>query len=98
MESRFLALLILLPFIAIFIYAAWHEHRRYRNEGRSTYGLTYDPESNTTYVGTIADGEESYDPEDFVPENTESEDDPDPDDTGQTDDQDHPDKEQDKRT
>ncbi|WP_305970321.1 MULTISPECIES: hypothetical protein [unclassified Mameliella] len=62
--------LLLLPFLAIFVYAAWHEYRRFRAEGKSTYGLTYDPESNTTFVGTIPDSEDSYDPQDYDPENT----------------------------
>ncbi|WP_300441391.1 hypothetical protein [uncultured Mameliella sp.] len=69
--------LLLLPFLAIFVYAAWHEYRRFRKEGRSTYGLTYDPESNTTFVGAIPDSGDSYDPGDYDPENTGSEDGPD---------------------
>ena len=86
--------LLLLPFLAIFVYAAWHEYRRFRKEGRSTYGLTYDPESNTTFVGTIPDKGDSYDPEDYDPENSGS-------DTGQdgapADDTDTDHKEQDNR-
>ncbi len=65
MEPGTLAILLLLPFVAVFECAAWKEHRRVRQKGRSTYGLTYDPESNTTYIGTIADTAASYDPEDY---------------------------------
>jgi hypothetical protein len=80
MEARYLALLILVPFVAVFAYATWHEYRRFKQEGRSTYGLTYDPETNTTHVDAIHEDEDSYDPEDFNPENGfgyEAEEDPD---------------------
>ncbi|MBW4983976.1 hypothetical protein KZZ07_15640 [Mameliella sp. CS4] len=39
--------------------------------------MTYDPESNTTFVGAIPDSGDSYDPGDYDPENTGSEDGPD---------------------
>ncbi|MGP6086069.1 hypothetical protein [Antarctobacter jejuensis] len=84
MEPGLIAILLLLPFVAVFISAAWQENRRYRQRGRSTYGLTYDPESNTTYVGTIADDAQSYDPEEFDPEHTATSD-ADDRDTAQTD-------------
>ena len=62
-----LAFLFLLPFLGVFVYAAWHEYSRFRTEGKSTYGLTYDPETNTTFVGAIPEREDSYDPEEFDP-------------------------------
>lgn len=61
MAARYLALLILLPFTALFVYATWHEYKRFKSEGRSSYGLSYDPETNTTTVGAMAQNEESYD-------------------------------------
>lgn len=76
MEARTLVILLLLPFVGIFIYATWSEYRRFKREGRSEYGLTYDPETNTTHVGTIAEDEQSYDPEEYTP--GESEDTADP--------------------
>ncbi len=70
MESRHLVLLILTPFVLVFIYAAWHEYSRFKREGASSYGLTYDPETNTTSVGTLPDPDEGFDPEEFNPEDT----------------------------
>ena len=62
MSASALAFVILTPFAGIFAYATWHEYRRYKDEGSSSYGLTYDPETNTTHVGAMAEDEESYDP------------------------------------
>jgi len=98
MELRFLALLLVLPPMIVFVYAGWKEHERFRKEGKSTYGLTYDPESNTTYVDTIAEGDESYDLEEYVPEPNASDEIPEHEVAGQTDEKDHPDQEQDDRT
>jgi hypothetical protein len=67
MEGATLALLLLVPATAVFAYAGWKEYRRYRAEGPSSYGLTYDPETNTTHVGPLPEGEESFDPEEFEP-------------------------------
>jgi hypothetical protein len=72
MSASTLAFLILLPFVAIFAYATWHEYRRYKQEGPSSYGLTYDPETNTTVVGAIPEGEDSFDPDDFEPDQPEN--------------------------
>jgi hypothetical protein len=69
MEGSTIALLLLLPAAAVFVYAGWREYRRYRSEGPSNYGLTYDPETNTTHVGPLPEGEESYDPDEFEPVN-----------------------------
>lgn len=33
---------ILFPFILVFTYAGVHEYKRYKSEGRATYGLVYD--------------------------------------------------------
>ena len=73
MSASTLALVIVTPFLAIFAYATWHEYKRYKAEGPNSYGLTYDPETNTTVVGAVAEDEESYDPADFVPDLPESE-------------------------
>jgi len=63
MEARTLVFALLTPFILVFAYASWHEYRRYKKEGRSTYGLNYDPETDTTHVTTLAEDEEGYDPQ-----------------------------------
>lgn len=67
MELQIIALLILLPVTLVFVYAGIHEYRRYKSEGRATYGLVYDEETGTTFVTGIAEEEESYDPDDFDP-------------------------------
>ena len=67
MDAKLIALLILLPFALVFIYAGLHEYRRYKSSGRANYGLIYDEETGTTHVGGIAEDEEGYDPEDFDP-------------------------------
>lgn len=63
MSSTAMALLIILPFAAIFAYAMWHEWHRARQEGPGTYGLAYDPETDTTHVTLLEEGEAGYDPE-----------------------------------
>jgi len=68
-----LAFVILTPFVGVFVYATWHEYRRYKEEGSSSYGLSYDPETNTTHVGAMAEDEESYDPDAFEPDLLETE-------------------------
>lgn len=73
MEARYVALLILVPFAVVFAYCTWHEYRRFKTEGRSIYGLSYDPETNTTHVGPIPEDEESFDPDDFDPDLLETE-------------------------
>lgn len=73
MEARYVALLILVPFAAIFAYCTWQEYRRFKTEGRSIYGLSYDPETNTTHVGPIPEDEQSFDPDDFDPDLLETE-------------------------
>lgn len=72
MEARYLVILLLLPFVGVFVYATWSEYKRYKRDGRSEYGLTYDPDTNTTHVGTIAEDEESYDPEDYIPDDSQA--------------------------
>ncbi|MEQ9257477.1 MAG: hypothetical protein RIG84_00110 [Roseovarius sp.] len=67
MDAQTVTLLILSPFILAFVYAGIHEYRRYKSEGRATYGLVYDEETGTTRVTGIAEGEEAYDPEEFDP-------------------------------
>ncbi len=67
MEIRLIALLLLLPFAAVFFYAGIHEYRRYKSEGRAKYGLFYDEETGTTHVTGIADDEDGYDPTEFDP-------------------------------
>jgi len=73
MEARYVALLILVPFAVIFVYCTWHEYRRFRSKGRSIYGLSYDPETNTTHVGALPEDEESFDLDDFDPDLLETE-------------------------
>lgn len=73
MEARYFALLILVPFALVFAYATWSEYKRFKIEGRSIYGLTYDPETNTTHVGAMPEDEESFDPHDFDPDLLETE-------------------------
>ncbi|AJE46008.1 hypothetical protein [Celeribacter indicus] len=67
MEAQVIAFLILCPFALAFVYAAVHEIRRYKSEGRATYGLVYNEETGTTHVTGIAEGEEGYDPESYDP-------------------------------
>ncbi|MCR8826453.1 hypothetical protein [Pseudosulfitobacter koreensis] len=67
MTAQVIALLIILPFVAAFIYAGIHEYLRYKSEGRATYGLVYDEETGTTHVTGIAEDEDAYDPEEFDP-------------------------------
>ncbi|EPX80516.1 hypothetical protein [Salipiger mucosus] len=67
MAAQTIALLILLPFTVAFIYAAFHEFRRYKYEGRAVYGLAYDEETGTTHVTGIAEGEDAYDPDNYDP-------------------------------
>jgi hypothetical protein len=69
MEARLIAGLILLPFVAAFIYAGIHEYRRFKSEGPSDYGLVYDEDTGTTHVAPLEDASESYDVEEFDPSN-----------------------------
>lgn len=68
MEAQAIAALILMPATAVFVYAAIHEYRRYKSSGRAKYGLVYDEETGTTHVSGIADDEESYNLDEFDPE------------------------------
>ncbi|HKL65264.1 MAG TPA: hypothetical protein VJ886_04055 [Roseovarius sp.] len=63
MSASTLAFVILTPFVGIFAYAAWHEWQRARDEGPGTYGLAYDPETDSTHVTLLEEGETGYDPE-----------------------------------
>jgi len=63
MSGSSLALLILAPFVVIFAYAGWREWQRARADGHSNYGLAYDPETETTHVTLLDEGETGYDPE-----------------------------------
>jgi len=67
MEPQLIAALILLPITIVFIFAGIHEYRRYKSEGKATYGLVYDEETGTTHVSGIAEDEEGFDPDDFDP-------------------------------
>jgi len=67
MEPQLIAILIVMPFTLVFIYAGIHEYRRYKSEGRAKYGLYYDEETGTTHVTGIAEGEEGYNPDGFDP-------------------------------
>ncbi|EPX84014.1 hypothetical protein [Salipiger mucosus] len=67
MEAQIIALVILVPFTLAFVYAGFHEFRRYKTEGRATYGLAFDEETGTTHVTGIPDGKEAYNPDDYDP-------------------------------
>ncbi|WP_341213507.1 hypothetical protein [uncultured Limimaricola sp.] len=67
MEANLVAAVILLPITVVLIYAGIHEYRRYKSEGRASYGLAYDKETGTTYVTGISEDEDSFDPNDFDP-------------------------------
>lgn len=62
MTGSTIAFVILAPFTAVFVYAAWHEWRRARKDGHSNYGLSYDPETDTTHVTLLDEGETGYHP------------------------------------
>lgn len=68
MSNGSIALLIIVPFAGIFAYAAWHEWHRLRKDGPGNYGLAYDPETDTTHVTLLEDGEAGYDPETDTPD------------------------------
>ncbi|MDV4145615.1 MULTISPECIES: hypothetical protein [Shimia] len=68
--ARLPSLLLLTPFVLVFLYAAWHEYNRFKRDGASSYGLSYDPETNSTYVTALADEEDHFDLEDFNPDDT----------------------------
>ncbi len=63
MTNPTIVMLILSPFALVFVYAAWHEARRRHTDGHSNYGLVYDPETDTTHVSLLEEGETGYDPE-----------------------------------
>jgi len=67
MEARLLAGLILSPFVVAFLYAGIHEYKRFKSQGPSDYGLVYDADSGTTHVSALADSDDSFDPEDYDP-------------------------------
>ncbi len=67
MEPQLIAALILLPIMIVFIFAGIHEYRRYKSEGKATYGLAYDEETGTTHVTGIPEDEDGFDPGDFDP-------------------------------
>ncbi|SDT97639.1 hypothetical protein [Stappia sp. ES.058] len=69
MEPQLLALLILVPFLVVFLYSGFHEYRRYKSEGRAKYGLVYDEETGTTHVTGIDEDQDGYDPDDYDPTN-----------------------------
>ncbi|PJE27814.1 hypothetical protein SAMN06297129_0221 [Pseudooceanicola antarcticus] len=67
MEARLIAVFILTPFALAFLYAGYHELRRFKSEGRANYGLVYDEETGTTHVTGIDENADGFDPEDFDP-------------------------------
>jgi len=70
MDARTIVFFLLAPFVLVFVYAAWHEYSRYKREGPSSYGLTYDPDTNSTHVGALPEDDDGFDPEHFDPEDT----------------------------
>ncbi|WP_375690229.1 hypothetical protein [Pseudooceanicola sp. LIPI14-2-Ac024] len=67
MEAQVIAAIIILPFALAFVYAGIHEFRRFRSEGKASYGLAYDEVTGTTHVTGIGEDEETYDLSDFDP-------------------------------
>ena len=67
MDARLLAAIILSPFIIVFFYAVFHELRRYKSEGRSQYGLTFNEETGTSHVGALAEDQSAFDPDTYDP-------------------------------
>lgn len=67
MTAQILALLLLVPVTLVFLYAAIHEYRRYKSDGKASYGLVYDEETGMTHVTGIPEDEDSYDLSDFDP-------------------------------
>tara|TARA_R100001369_G_scaffold3368_2_gene10596 strand:- start:1201 stop:1455 length:255 start_codon:yes stop_codon:yes gene_type:complete len=67
MLAQLITVAIVLPFTLVFIYAVVHEYKRYKSEGRASYGLVYDEETGTTHVTGVAQEEDWYDPNEFDP-------------------------------
>ena len=67
MDARLIAVLLVLPFAAVFIYAAVHEYRRYKSEGTAKYGLVYDKDTGTTHLTGLPQDEDGYDHQEFDP-------------------------------
>ncbi|MDZ7708906.1 MAG: hypothetical protein U5K36_01330 [Roseovarius sp.] len=77
MTASSLALVILTPFVVIFVYSGWHEWKRARDsDGPDNYGLAYDPETDSTHVTLLDEGETGYDPETDRPESEAGADEP----------------------
>lgn len=67
MLAQLITAAVLMPFTLVFIYAGVHEYKRYKSDGRASYGLVYDEETGTTHVTGIPEEEDGYDPNDFDP-------------------------------
>ncbi|MBR9762106.1 MAG: hypothetical protein GYB53_00840 [Rhodobacteraceae bacterium] len=67
MQAQLIAAIILTPFALAFLYAGFHEFRRFKTEGRANYGLVYDEDTGTTHVTGIDEDAEGYDPEGYDP-------------------------------
>lgn len=67
MGAQLIAVLVLTPFALAFLYAAFHEFRRYKSEGRANYGLVYDEETGTTHVTGIGEEDDTFDPDAYDP-------------------------------
>lgn len=67
MHAQVIALLIMLPITAVFVYAGIHEYKRFKSDGRANYGLVYDEETGTTHVTGIDEDQAAYDPDDYDP-------------------------------
>lgn len=67
MQAQIIAAVLLAPFALAFLYAAVHELRRFRSQGRANYGLVYNEDTGTTHVTGIDQDSEGFDPEDFDP-------------------------------
>ena len=65
--ARLPSFLLLTPFVLVFLYAAWHEYSRFKRHGTSSYGLNYDPATNSTYVTALADDADHLTSERLIP-------------------------------
>lgn len=67
MKAELIPMLMLVPFMLLFIYAGVREYQRFKSEGRAKYGLVFNEETGTSHVTGIAQDQEGYDPTEFDP-------------------------------
>lgn len=64
MGSTLIAFGLISPFALVFGYAALHEIARRHSDNGSHYGLAYDPETDSTHLTLLAEGEDGVRPGD----------------------------------